>query len=403
MTGLRRSTGRPFRVVRPYRRARLGRFGGLLCAVAAGVLVPASPAFAVAQSFTATLVATQEFPPNASTGTGTGTVDLNAAETQITVNASFTGLTSNATQGHIHGIAPPAMNAGVLFGFSSVPAATSGSIGTQTYAVTAAQVLAFRKGQMYFNIHTVNNGGGEIRGQVVTSVSRPALVNTSTTWNMRNALTTGPADSSFTYGTKPNVPFICDLDGNGSETPVSYEAGVFKVRNSNSAGSPDSTFTFGDPKGFPVGGDFDGDARDDVAVFRNGSWNVRYTDDQFTETFLFGSGSWRDTVPVTGDWNGDGIDGIGTYTYSTATWNLRNTATAGGADAGSFVFGTANSSYPVVGDWDLDNDETVGVKTGTFWSLRNTNTAGLGNTTFDFGSLSGLPLSWRGSAFVPPP
>jgi hypothetical protein len=382
---------------------RMARLAGMLCAITVGVLVPASPAFAVAQSFTATLVGTQEFPTNASTATGAATVDLNAAETSITVNVNFSGLTSNAIAGHIHAHnpvapAPPGTNANVRFGFTGVPAATSGTVPTQTFTVTAPEVLKLRTGQWYVNIHSSSLPGGEIRGQVVTSVSYPALVTGSITWNLRNALTTGPATTApFDFGAKPNVPFVCDLDGNGSETPVSYESGTFKVRNSNSAGAPDSTIAFGDARGFPLGGDFDGDAKDDVAVYRNGTWQVRYTVDGSSSTFSFGpGGNWPNTIPVTGDWDGNGIDGIGTYTYSTATWNLRNTASTGTADAGTFVYGTPTSSYPVAGDWNLDNRETVGTKTGVTWALRDTNNAGAANTMFDFGAASGIPLGMRG-------
>jgi hypothetical protein len=389
--------------------SRLRRFGLPLCVVAAGVLIPASPASAVAQSFVATLVGTQEFPSNGSTATGNGTVNLNAAETQITINACFTGLTSNATAGHIHAHnppapAPPGTNAAVRFGFAGVPAATSGCIPQQIFAVTPAEVLKLRTGQWYFNIHSTTFPGGEIRGQVVTSASYPATaagIGLNTTWNLRNALTTGAATNTFAYGTRPNVPLFCDLNGDGNETPVSYEAGSFKVRAATPTGLPDTTITFGDPRGYPVAGDFDGDALDDVAVYRNGTWNVRYTDDAATATFSFGpGGNWPNTVPVSGDWNGDGIDGIGTYTYSTATWNLRQTATTGIADVGTFIYGTANTTYPVVGDWDLDNDETVGVRAigGTTWLLRNFNDAGVANTTFDFGVANALPLSWRGAA-----
>jgi Cu/Zn superoxide dismutase len=101
-------------------------------------------------------------------GTGTGTVLLNAAENQITVNMTFSGLTSNANAAHIHGAgANVGANAGVLFDFSSVtPAATSGTIPEQTFAITPTQVAQLKAGQFYFNIHTGNFGGGEIRGQI---------------------------------------------------------------------------------------------------------------------------------------------------------------------------------------------------------------------------------------------
>jgi len=112
------------------------------------------------QVFTATLSGAQQVPAVASPGTGTGTVVLNAAETQIKVNLTFSGLTSAASAAHIHGSAPAGSNAGVLFDFSSVtPAATSGTIPERTFAITPAQVADLRAGLFYFNIHTSPESG----------------------------------------------------------------------------------------------------------------------------------------------------------------------------------------------------------------------------------------------------
>ena len=48
------------------------------------------------------------------------------------------------------------------------------------------------------------------------------------------------------------------------------------------------------------------------------------------------SGLASEALPVVGDWNGDGVDGIGTYVTQTANWSLRNGASAGTADVGTF-------------------------------------------------------------------
>jgi hypothetical protein len=111
--------------------------------------------------------------PSASTATGFGTVLLNDAQTQITVNMSWTGLIGGpATAAHIH-TAPPGVNGPVTFPFSGVPAATSGSIPEQTFAITAAQVAQLEAGNMYMNIHDATFPGGEIRGQLA-AVPEPA-------------------------------------------------------------------------------------------------------------------------------------------------------------------------------------------------------------------------------------
>ncbi len=105
------------------------------------------------------------------------------------------------------------------------------------------------------------------------------------------------------------------------------------------AASPDYTFTAPRPStptlGFPgaIGQVVDGVAVF-VAVFRNGQWQTRLTGCGTTDSFAFGTGVWPSTVPVAGDWDGDGISGIGTYTGSTGTWAVRATPTGGvSADA----------------------------------------------------------------------
>ncbi len=149
------------------RSLRLLVFAGVMGAVVPGVVIlSAGPAGATAQTFSVTMSGLQEVPASGSTATGTATVVLNAAETTITVNANWTGLGSNANAGHIHGPAAPGANAAILFPFAGVPAATTGSIPAQPFAISAAQVTQLKAGQFYVNIHSVNIGSGEIRGQL---------------------------------------------------------------------------------------------------------------------------------------------------------------------------------------------------------------------------------------------
>ncbi len=100
------------------------------------------------------------------------------------------------------------------------------------------------------------------------------------------------------------------------------------------------------------------------------------------------------TVPVAGDWNGDGTSGIGTYTESTGTWSLRETPDAGPARF-TFVHG-GSGHYPVTGDWDANGIETVGLKVmaGTTWLLTNSFASPATSFSFDFGNANDLPLVW---------
>lgn len=115
--------------------------------------------------YTATLNGANERPtPVSPAGTGTATVDVLGRE--IKYNVTFTGLTSNATAAHIHGRADETTFASVLQGFSGVPSATSGTI-SGTVVVNRATLNAIVDGLSYVNLHTVNNGGGEIRGSTL--------------------------------------------------------------------------------------------------------------------------------------------------------------------------------------------------------------------------------------------
>jgi len=127
-------------------------------------------------SFQAVLTGSQENPANASPGTGLGTLVLIADQTSITVNESWSGLTAPATLSHIHGPAAPGVNASVIFPFSGVPSTTSGSIPQQTFAINATQVGYLMNGLLYFNVHTANFPGGEIRGQILAVPEPGALV-----------------------------------------------------------------------------------------------------------------------------------------------------------------------------------------------------------------------------------
>jgi hypothetical protein len=135
---------------------------------------------ASAQStFQAILTGAGENPANASTATGFGTVVLNAASNQITVNLSFSGLIGGtASAAHIHGpggVGTVATNASVIFPFTGVPAATSGSIPEQTFAINATQIGWLFSNYLYMNVHNLTFQGGEIRGQL-TLVPEPSAV-----------------------------------------------------------------------------------------------------------------------------------------------------------------------------------------------------------------------------------
>jgi len=96
----------------------------------------------------------------------------------------FTNLTGNATAGHIHGptasSSPASFNedAPVLINLDDTagwnPNAASGGI-TRSVTLTSTQITQLFAGRLYINVHTVANGAGEIRGNLV----RQAFVETN--------------------------------------------------------------------------------------------------------------------------------------------------------------------------------------------------------------------------------
>jgi hypothetical protein len=156
-----------------------------------GALTLQAPAAnAIPMTFVANLSAANEVPPVASSATGLATVILDPTAQTIQINATFSGLTSNVTMAHIHCCAPLGTNVGVATVppvFPGFPTGvTSGTYSSVVFDLTettiynpafinlqgglaqaeAALIAGIEGGQTYFNIHTVNFGGGEIRGQL---------------------------------------------------------------------------------------------------------------------------------------------------------------------------------------------------------------------------------------------
>lgn len=123
------------------------------------LLLGASAANAVTH-FSAVLDGLQEVPPRATPASGTGTLVLNDAETEVTVHIEYTGLLGTPINGHIHegavGVAGPVR----------IPFVTFTSPIDGVFPITPAQVVALKAGNMYYNIHSSVFSPGEIRGQL---------------------------------------------------------------------------------------------------------------------------------------------------------------------------------------------------------------------------------------------
>ena len=130
-----------------------------------GVLAFASPAAAEVVRMQAELTAAAEVPPNASPARGSAEVTLDTATRELAWRISFSNLTAPLSAMHFHGPATPTANAGIVVPITAAPAQATVVSGQAT--VTEQQMNDILAGRYYINVHTPNNPGGEIRGQVV--------------------------------------------------------------------------------------------------------------------------------------------------------------------------------------------------------------------------------------------
>ncbi len=128
-----------------------------LCAF--GLSIAAANADSVA--YRASLKGSQEVPPNTTSGTGTADVSFDTATKTLTWKVTYSGLTGPATMAHIHGPAAPGQNAPVVIAFKNPNSPIEGS-----QVITDAQAADLAAGKLYINVHTAENKGGEIRGQL---------------------------------------------------------------------------------------------------------------------------------------------------------------------------------------------------------------------------------------------
>jgi hypothetical protein len=123
---------------------------------------------------------------------------------------------------------------------------------------------------------------------------------------------------------------------------------------------------FGQPGDIPVTGDWDGDGITQIGVFRPGlgRWFRRgvYTPECAADNTCPNFGIAED-IAVTGDWNGDGKTEIGIYRPSIGWWFLDyngNDTWDGCVIDRCFNFGIAEDA-PVTGDWNGDGKTEIGV------------------------------------------
>jgi hypothetical protein len=190
-------------------------------------------------------------------------------------------------------------------------------------------------------------------------------------------------------GTYRQGRWFLDANGNGQ-----WDFGIDRIFNN-----------FGGPTDIPVTGDWDGNGIFQFGTYRQGQWfldNGNGAWDPELDTVIANFGTPTDK-PVAGDVDGDNITEIGVYRPATGQWffDLDNNGWTqcqadGGTDLCLTQFGSPGD-IPVTGDWDGNGTTEVGVyRQGTWYLDANGNGAWdpeLDTVIDNFGSLTDNPVT----------
>lgn len=151
----------------------------LMGAAALVVMAGAVSAEAQTLNFTAHLSGANEVPGVVNGAGGTATISLNTATRVVTYRIDVYNMPSGTTAAHFHaggpGVSGPVVvnftvAAGISNDFAITGTATSADLVPRTAQGVGSWddfIQALTLGQIYVNVHSAANPGGEVRGQVV--------------------------------------------------------------------------------------------------------------------------------------------------------------------------------------------------------------------------------------------
>ena len=349
--------------------------------------------------------------------------------------------------------------------FGSQPSAFTQFVGTARGGSFQTQATAAEAEPYSWHLSVVNGGLPRAVGQGnaagASSVFQQAGYMNSNDWN-RFDMTVGTwtftetreadgqiamIDRSAQFGMAGGIPLAGDFDGDGRDELAIYMDGYWMI-DVNRNGSWDDTdllAKLGDSEDRPVVGDWDGDGKDDIGIYgpmwerdpdaierepglpnpdnspftkpknvppvdleaTNGARLLKLTSngqqraDVVDHVFGVDDG---EKVPVTGDWNGNGIRSIGTFEGGQWQMDVNGDGEFDHQDR-SARFGKAGD-VPLVGDFNGDGVEQIAVYRSGTWLIDSNGNRELDATdkTFQMGGAGDKPVvgDWDGDGIDEP-
>jgi hypothetical protein len=168
-----------------------------------------------------------------------------------------------------------------------------------------------------------------------------------------------------------------------------------------------SSTSYGNATDLPIVGDWNGSGTEGIGIFRNGTWildtNGNGVLDASDKTVVFGQ---TGDVPVVGVWWGSGRIALGLFRQGTFILDLSGhlSGIPTGVSDATFTFGQAGD-VPIVSDWSGSGTTKVGIFRNGLWVVDYTGGQVIGglNRSYVYGQAGDLPVvgDWDSSGNPP--
>lgn len=204
-----------------------------------------------------------------------------------------------------------------------------------------------------------------------------------------------------------SATMAADFDRDGkADFAVFRPASTTWLTEASSAKAETSSFQWGHTSDILVPADYDGDGQTDIAVWRpeNGVWYVHQSGDDSVLLVRWGNGTIRSKsdqadVPVTADYDGDGMADLATWHSETGEWSVLKSSNGYDQD-NALVFRWGKlGDIPVQADYDGDKkaDFAVFRPTENRWYIHSSSTGKSSIQSFGLAGLDTLvPADYTG-------